>query len=77
VRDHGILVPLRLGFAAGWGAVDGNHRIAVALRLGLPEVPVELVREPPDRRPGHGRPMSPEDLAVLVAAYESASTTAG
>lgn len=77
VRDDGILVPLRLGFTARWGAVDGNHRIAVALRLGLPEVPVELVREPPDRRPGHSRSMNPDDLAVLVAAYERASGTTG
>ncbi|WP_214406019.1 ABC transporter substrate-binding protein [Pseudonocardia lacus] len=72
-REHGIQVPLRLGFTADAGALDGNHRIAVALRLDLPEVPVELVREVPGWRPGHSRPMRPEDLAVLVAAYEGAA----
>jgi ABC-type branched-subunit amino acid transport system substrate-binding protein len=77
VRQHGLLVPLRLGFTADSGALDGNHRIAVALRLGLPEVPVELVRESPDRRPSHSQPMRREDLAVLIAAYEGAATAVG
>ncbi|GAA1190963.1 hypothetical protein [Pseudonocardia alaniniphila] len=69
VREHGILVPLRLGFNTCFGFLDGNHRIAVALRLGLPEVPVELVKEPADLRKDHGRPMRPEDLTVLIAAF--------
>jgi ParB-like chromosome segregation protein Spo0J len=42
IRARGIRVPLRLGFNARFGALDGNHRIAVALRLGLVDVPVEL-----------------------------------
>ena len=76
VREHGILVPLRLGFNAGFGFLDGNHRIAVALRLGLPEVPVELVKEAADLRKDHGRPMRPEDLTVLVAAFEEVTEIA-
>lgn len=70
VREHGILVPLRLGFNAGFGFLDGNHRIAVALRLGLADVPVELVEEPADLRRYHGRAMRADDLAVLVAAVD-------
>jgi len=70
VREHGIRVPLRLGFNAGFGFLDGNHRIAAALRLGLADVPVELVEEPADLRKYHGRAMRADDLAVLVAALE-------
>jgi ABC-type branched-subunit amino acid transport system substrate-binding protein len=75
IRERGILVPLQLGFTADSAALDGTHRIAAALRLGLAEVPVELVREPPHWRPGHSRPVHPDDLAVLVAAYEAATRT--
>jgi hypothetical protein len=61
---HGIQVPLRLGFNTSFGFLDGNHRIAVAVRLGLPDVPVELVRERPGIRRDHGQRMRREDLAV-------------
>jgi ParB-like chromosome segregation protein Spo0J len=71
IGAHGIRVPLRLGFNASYGFLDGNHRLAAALRLGLAEVPVELVREVPALRRDHGRPMRPDDLAVLVAAYDA------
>ena len=71
VRDHGIQVPLRLQFNRSFGFLDGNHRIAVALRLGLREVPVELIEVPPDYRRDHGRPMRPEDYEVLAAALRS------
>jgi hypothetical protein len=69
IREHGIQVPLRLGFNASFGFLDGNHRIAAALRLGLPEVPVELVRERPAIRRDHGQPMRREDLVVILAAF--------
>jgi ParB-like chromosome segregation protein Spo0J len=46
------------------------HRIAVARRLGLREVPVEVIPELPNLRREHGRPMQRQDLAVLVAALE-------
>jgi hypothetical protein len=69
VREYGIRVPLRLGFTDDVGFLDGNHRIAVAVRLGLPDVPVELVEEAPGTRPGHAKPMQPEDLAVIRAAF--------
>ncbi|MDX2650202.1 BBE domain-containing protein [Streptomyces sp. PA03-1a] len=63
IGTHGILVPLRLGFNEEFATLDGNHRIAVAIRLGLAEVPVALAAEPLPPRPGHARPMLPEDRA--------------
>ena len=68
IRRHGILVPLRLSFTQDYAALDGNHRIAVALRLGLHDVPVELVREPAGWHPAHAQPMYPEDLAIIERA---------
>jgi hypothetical protein len=72
IAADGIRVPLRMGFNTRYGYLDGNHRIAVALRLGLPEVPVELVKEPPDAPHGHGQPMRRADLEVILAALERA-----
>ena len=68
ISEHGILTPLRLGFNEEFGTLDGNHRIAVAIRLGLETVPVALVREPLTPRPGHAQPMVAEDFAVLLDA---------
>ncbi|MFI5607085.1 ParB N-terminal domain-containing protein [Amycolatopsis sp. NPDC051903] len=65
IAEHGIHTPLRLGFNEHFAILDGNHRIAVALRLGLVEVPVALVREPLTPRPGHAQPMRLEDFALL------------
>jgi hypothetical protein len=65
IRQRGILTPLRLGFNEEFGTLDGNHRIAAAIRLGLQSVPVTLFREPLNPRPPHARPMLPEDLIVL------------
>jgi len=72
IAANGIRVPLRMGFNNRYGYLDGNHRIAVALRLGLPEVPVELVEEPSDAPRGHGQPMRRGDLDVILAAVERA-----
>ena len=71
---HGILTPLRLGFNEEFGTLDGNHRIAVAIRLGLETVPVDLFREPLTPRPRHAQPMHPEDLIVLQGAAASLQT---
>jgi ParB-like chromosome segregation protein Spo0J len=49
IRAHGILVPLDLTFNEQLATVDGNHRISVAIRLGLPEVPVALSELPLER----------------------------
>ncbi|MFL5843891.1 MAG: hypothetical protein ACJ762_04290 [Solirubrobacteraceae bacterium] len=77
VRERGIEVPLRLQFNSAFGFLDGNHRIAVAVRLGLPEVPVELVEVPADYRRAHGKPMRAEDYAVLAAAVSSRAPRPG
>ncbi|SIO86830.1 hypothetical protein BQ8420_13940 [Nocardiopsis sp. JB363] len=71
IEERGILTSLRLGFNDEFGTLDGNHRIAVALRLGLVSVPVLLFEEPLVPRPFHARPMLPDDLAVLEDARVS------
>jgi hypothetical protein len=71
IRIHGIRLPLRLGFNHEFATLDGNQRIAVALRLGLDELPVTLVREPTSPRPTHAQPMSPEDLARIERAFDA------
>jgi hypothetical protein len=68
-------VPLRLGFNANYGFLDGDHCLAAALRVGLAELPVELIPEEPELRRDHGRPMRPDDLAVLIAAYHAGGGT--
>ena len=65
IGERGILTPLRLGFNERFATLDGNHRIAVAIRLGLETVPVALFREPLTPWPRHANPMLPEDLIVL------------
>ncbi len=70
VAVDGIRVPLRMGFNSSYGYLDGNHRIAVALRLGLPDVPVELIREDEGTPRGHGQPMRPDDFTVLLSALD-------
>lgn len=71
IGKRGILTPLRLGFNEEFGTLDGNHRIAVALRLGLDMLPVALFEEPTAPRPLHARPMLPDDLVVLKDAWVS------
>jgi hypothetical protein len=73
IRTQGILVPLQLGFNQDFGTLDGNHRIAVAVRLGLEDVPVALAKEPVHPRPAHAQPMDPPDLKLLQLAFEQAS----
>ncbi|MFF4595473.1 ParB N-terminal domain-containing protein [Amycolatopsis sp. NPDC001319] len=65
IARRGILTPLRLGFNEEFAILDGNHRIAVAVRLGLGEVPVALVEEPRSPRPGQARLMREADFALL------------
>jgi hypothetical protein len=74
IAAEGIRVPLRMGFNHRYGYLDGNHRIAVALRLGLPDVPVELIEEPADAPRGHGQPMRSDDLDVILSALERANS---
>ena len=62
-------MPLDLGFNALFATLDGNHRIAVALRLGLAEVPVMLRELPIEPRPYWAQTMVPEDHAALLRAY--------
>lgn len=71
IDQRGILVPLALGFNSAFATLDGNHRIAVALRLGFTTIPVALRRLPISPRPDHARAMKPEDHLVLVRAGEA------
>lgn len=68
IRQRGIVTPLRLGFNEEFGILDGNHRIAAAIRLGLQSVPVTLFRAPLYPRPQHAQPMLPADLLLLQEA---------
>lgn len=68
IARDGMRTPIDLAFHEEFATVDGNHRIAVALRLGLVTVPVHLTRRPRHPRPDHGRDLRPGDLAVLEAA---------
>ena len=73
IRMRGISVPLRLGFNPDFAVLDGNHRIAVALRLGLETVPVTLVREPTAPRPAHAKSMQPGDFEIIERAISLGS----
>ena len=73
IASDGIRVPLRMGFNSSYGFLDGNHRIAVALRLSLRDVPVELITEDEDVPRAHGQPMRADDLEVILAALRRAS----
>ena len=70
-RD-GIRVPLDLAFNEQFATLDGNHRIAVAIRLGLAEVPVALRELPLDPRPYWAQTMGAADYAVLRAVVSAA-----
>ena len=71
VSRNGILVPLDLAFNDQFATLDGNHRIAVAVRLKLAEVPVVLRRLPTENRPYWAQTMLAEDCEILEAAYGS------
>jgi hypothetical protein len=68
IGRHGILTPLDLAFNEEFATLDGNHRIAVAVRLGLESVPVALRRLPLTPRPAHAKTMRKDDLSVLLTA---------
>lgn len=70
-RRAGGDVALDLRFNRAFATLDGNHRIAVALRLGLDHVPVALQQVPVLPRPGHAKAMTDTDYRVLIAALEA------
>lgn len=72
VKEHGMLVPLDLAFNEQFATLDGNHRIAVALRLGLPTVPVALRDLPLEPRQYWAQTMVPEDYSLLITAFHAA-----
>ena len=71
IGRNGILVPLDLKFNERFATLDGNHRIAVAIRLGLPEVPVVLGELPLEPRQFWAQDMQPDDYRVLRAAFDA------
>lgn len=78
IARDGLRTPIDLAFNEGFATIDGNHRLAVALRLGLETVPVHLTRRMRELRPAHAQDMHPEDLAVLETALPAApAATAG
>ena len=65
IGQNGILVPLDLRFNEQFATLDGNHRIAVAIRLGLSEVPVDVSALPLEPRQFWAQDMRPDDYEVL------------
>lgn len=65
ITVSGIRVPLTLCFNEEFAVIDGNHRLAVAFRLGLPTVPVAVAHVDTARRPAHARTMLYADYRVL------------
>ena len=65
IGERGILTPLLLAYNEEFATLDGNHRIAVAIRLGLDFVPVTIERLPTVPRPNHAKPMLREDFERL------------
>ena len=76
IGREGMRTPIDLAFTEEFATIDGNHRIAVARRLGLATVPVHLTRRAEHPRPDHGRDMDPADLRVLEAALAPSPTHA-
>jgi hypothetical protein len=74
VAAEGIRVPLELRFNASFGFLDGNHRLAVARRLGLEVLPVAVIEVDDAVRASHGRPMRADDLRILRAATRAQTT---
>ncbi|MFE1646493.1 hypothetical protein ACFM35_13015 [Microbacterium sp. P01] len=72
IGQRGILVPLELRFNERFATLDGNHRIAVALRLDLNTVPVQLSRLPLEPRQFWAQTMSADDYTLMTAALISA-----
>lgn len=68
IAREGMRTPIDLAFNQEFATLDGNHRIAVALRLGLSTVPVHLTRRMRELRPAHAQDMRPDDLTLLDAA---------
>lgn len=64
-------MPLDLRFNQKFATLDGNHRVTVALRLGLDHVPVALDQLSAHPRPGHAKPMTDADHRLLVGAWEA------
>lgn len=76
ISREGMRTPIDLAFNEEFATIDGNHRVAVALRLGLAAVPVHLTRRTRHLRPAHARDMHPDDLTVLETALRATSDAA-
>lgn len=77
IGREGMRTPIDLAFTPEFATLDGNHRIAVALRRGWETVPVHLTRRASGLRPGHARDLRPMDLAVLEAALAETARRSG
>ncbi|MCL6422559.1 GNAT family N-acetyltransferase [Brachybacterium sp. JHP9] len=68
IRVQGIRQPLDLAVAEEFATLDGNHRLAAAIRVGLTEVPVHISRRHSSPKPEHARALRTEDRAILHSA---------
>jgi len=72
VAARGILVPLDLRFNREFATLDGHHRVAVARRLELENVPVALSELPLSPRPWWAQDMRAGDYEQLRRALTGA-----
>lgn len=77
IGKRGILTPLLLGFNVDFGTLDGNHRIAVAIRLDLKSVPVTLFSEPLTPGLATRSPCFPRIYSSFSAPRDRDSSNAG
>ena len=74
IAVRGVQEPLRLRYDAEKAlVVNGNHRLAVAVRLGIRSLPVSLEPELSDWPHADARPLSAEDLGRLVTICQADS----
>ncbi|MDO5661407.1 MAG: hypothetical protein Q4G40_01815 [Brachybacterium sp.] len=66
IAENGLETPLELGVNEHFATLDGNHRLAIARRLGFATVPVRLTAIPAEPRPDHARDMNAEDWPRFV-----------
>lgn len=61
IQETGMHTPILIG--SDGRVWDGHHRLAVAHKLGLAEVPIKWVGESDDQEPGDPSPAAPESPA--------------
>lgn len=65
IKEEGITMPVLIGSDGRlW---DGHHRLRIAVRLGIQEIPVEIVEPSPEPAPARMGPAEMHDILSFVA----------